>query len=66
MIGPHLFDSLLCTLFLAERDEAVAAVHTRHGVHHQPQVPDLAAFLKQWDQLVLKDVFGNFATKNLE
>lgn len=48
-----------------EGDEGVAAVGARHGVHHEAQVPDGAAPLKQGDQLVLVHVLGDLAAEHL-
>lgn len=51
-----IFEELVCL------DEPVKP---GHGVHHEPEVPDLAALLEQGDQLVLVHVLWDFATENL-
>ena len=49
----YLSDGLLSELSLCEGDEGVSAVQTGHRVHHESEVPDRAALLKQGDQLIL-------------
>ena len=62
----YLFDRLLCSFLVHKRDEAVAAVETGHGVHHESQVPDLAALLEQRNELVFEHLLRNFTTKHLQ
>jgi len=62
----YLSDCLVGLVSGGEGDESVAAVHAGHGVHHQTEVPDLAALLEQRDQVVLVDVARNLATEDLE
>ena len=59
------FDSLLCSFFSAESDKGVAPVEATERIHHQAQVPNGASFLKQRDQLILKQVSWDFAYKYL-
>ena len=61
----YLLDGLLCARLVDVGDEAVAAAEARQRVHHQPQVPDGAALLKQRDQLVLKHVLRDLPTEHL-
>lgn len=60
------FDSLLCSVLVAEGDEGVAPILTRERVHHQTQVPDRARLLKQWHQLILIQVSGDLTHKHLQ
>lgn len=48
-----------------EGDEGVAAVGTRHGVHHESQVPDSAAAFEQRYEFVLVHVLGDLAAEHL-
>lgn len=55
----YQFDSLLCRFFSAVSDKGIASVEATERIHHQAQVPDGASFLKQRNQLILKQVSGN-------
>lgn len=61
----YQFHRLLRRFFSAESDKGVASVQAAEWIHHQSQVPDGAGFLKEWNQLVLKQVSGYFAYKYL-
>lgn len=61
----YQFHRLLCSFFSAESDKGIASVQATEWIHHQSQVPDGAGFLKEWNQLVLKEVSGYFAYKYL-
>lgn len=61
----YQFHRLLCSFFSAESDKGIASVQAAEWIHHQSQVPDGAGFLKEWNQLVLKEVPGYFAYENL-
>ena len=61
----YLLDSLGGTGFVRERDKAEAAVVAGHWVHHQAQVPDGPAFLKQRNQLVFEYFLRDMTTKHL-
>ena len=62
----YQFDCLLRSLFGAECDESIASVETAERVHHQTQVPDRPRLLKQWHQLIFKQVSGDLTHKNLK
>ena len=49
---------ILLSCFRKERSVVKLAlpVESRHGVHHEPEVPDGAALLEEGDQLVLVEV----------
>ena len=49
-----------------EGDESVTPVHSGHGVHHETQVPDLAALLEQRNQIILVNVARDLAAEDLE
>ena len=61
----YLSDCFVGLVSGGESDKRVATVHAGHGVHHQTEVPDLAALLEQRDQVVLVDVARNLATEDL-
>lgn len=61
----HQLHSLLSSLFTAEGDEGVAPVQPAERVHHEPEVPDGPGFLKQRNQLVLKQVARDLPNKDL-
>lgn len=61
----YQFHRLLCSFFSAESDKGVASVQAAEWIHHQSQVPDGAGFLKERNQLILKQVSGYFADKYL-
>lgn len=61
----YQFHRLLCSFFSAESDKGIASVQAAEWIHHQSQVPDGAGFLKEWNQLILKEVPGYFAYENL-
>lgn len=48
-----------------EGDEGVPPVGARHGVHHEPQVPDGAATLEQRYQLVFVHILGYLPAEHL-
>ena len=62
----YLSDSFLGCVRGRESDEGIPAVQIRQRVHHEPQVPNRSAFLKQRNQLVLVNVSRNFPAKHLQ
>lgn len=64
--SPYQLDCRLGSLFSAEGDKGIASVQATEWVHHQTQVPDRTCLLKQGDQLILKEIPGDFPHKYLE
>jgi hypothetical protein len=62
----YLSDGLVGLVAGREGDEGVAAVHAGHRVHHEAEIPDLAALLEQGNQVTLVNVARNLAAENLK
>ena len=62
----YLAHSLLSSIAGGEGDKCVASIEACHGIHHESEVPNGAAFFKQRYQITLIHVLGNFATKYLQ
>lgn len=61
----HLVHGALRRLPRGERNERVPSVRARHGVHHEPQVPDGPTALEQRYQFVLVHVLGYLPAEHL-
>lgn len=61
----HLLDGFTSAKFVNEGDKTKTAIISRHWIHHEPQVPDGATFLKQWNQFIFKHFLGNTTTEYL-
>ncbi len=61
----YLSDCLLRGIATGEGDEGVTTVQASHGIHHETQVPDRPALLKQGDELVFVEVSRYLTTKYL-
>ena len=61
----YLSHSLLSSVSGGKGDKCVAPVEARHRVHHETEVPDLAALFEERNQLALVHVARDFATEYL-
>ena len=62
----YLSHSLLCCIFSGEGNKSVTSILTRHGIHHEPKIPNCSTFFKKWNKLIFIHIFGDFPTKNLK
>lgn len=60
----YLSDCIIGGFASGERNECVSTICACHWIHHEAQVPDRAALLKQRNKLIFVHVLGYLAAKH--